>query len=184
MLNKECHRSWWQGNAPVVFSLNTCWDIHVCLRASSRGCRDTVRWLLVHQTYNKDSGQETHLAAVAAVAALLWLWSRLRRKQYDAIRRLVFTTLFHSIVKHLLQQWQQSHLTFDTTLRTRKVSKEVSKADMRYAQDYTVSLIQPRVKLFKQLKKSVQLCASGPLATLIAMLSLQTTQHCSQAAAR
>lgn len=81
MLNKECHRSWWQGNAPVVFSLNTCWDIHVCLRASSRGCRDTVRWLLVHKTYNKDSGQETHLAAVAAVAALLWLWSRLRRKQ-------------------------------------------------------------------------------------------------------
>lgn len=65
-----------------------------------------------------------------------------------------------------------------------KVSKEVSKADMRCAQDCTVILIQPRVKLFKQLKKSVQICASGPLATLIAMLSLQTTQHCSQAAAR
>lgn len=104
MLNKECHRSWWQGNAPVVFSLNTCWDIHVCLRASSRGCRDTVRWLLVHQTYNKDSGQETHLAAVAAVAALPWLWSHLRRKQSlpeAALRR-------DSLAGCLLNSWSCS----------------------------------------------------------------------------
>lgn len=58
------------------------------------------------------------------------------------------------------KKWHQSHFATGTSLHSRTVSNEVSKAEVSYEQDCTISRIWPTVQLFKPLNNSVQLSAA------------------------